>query len=302
MTVPCPKCDAKTQLDLPHIPEDGTSAKCPECNTRFWITKESFATRALKKEGKSLCYFCSNELSNFLDCPTCGVMYPDFCIVQTSKPAKKKKRVSSSAVSFSIRPQRRTRGIALQQATATHKPSKSILITSVVVAVVAVLAVTLGVAYFNKQAEEQYASGFMRALYGIKLGTDSNIKQCSIISANWKTKMDAGQNFDLRISDQDKSRIDSAKSDIDILMQKLPKVPQKFNKANENLIKLHGIYTKSYSLTTAPSGTLPVFTNLAGNLESEFKQTAQELKATLPPELADKYQKALPKYKALQNL
>ena len=300
MIFPCPKCDAKTQVDLSQIPEDGTSAKCPECNTRFWITKESFATRALKKEGKSLCYYCNNELNNYLDCPTCGVMYPDFCVVQISKPVKKKKRTTSSAISFSIRPQRRTRGVVSQQA--THKSSKSILITSVVVALVAVLVVTLGVSYYKKQAEQQYASNFIQTLYGIKLGTDLNIRQCSTISANWKAKMDAGQKFDLNISDKDKSRMDSAKNDIDKLMQKLPKVPQKFSKANENLAKLYGIYTKSYSLAAAPSGTLPVFTDSAGKLESEFKQTAQELKASLSAELADKYQKALPKYKELQSL
>lgn len=300
MTVPCPKCNAKAPLDLPHIPEDGTSAKCPECNTRFWITRESFARRALKKEGKALCYYCNNELNNYLDCPTCGVMYPDFCVVQTSKPVKKKKRTTSSAISFSIRPQRRTRGVALQQA--THKPSKSISIIYVVVALVAVLAITLGISYHKKQSEQQYVSGFIRTLYGIKLGTDLNIKQCSTIAANWKAKMDTGQKFDLRISDEDKSKLDSAKSDIDVLMQKLAKVPGKYSKANENLAKLYGIYTKSYSLAAAPSGTLPVFTDSAGKLESEFKQTAQELKASLSAGLADKYQTALPKFKELQNL
>jgi hypothetical protein len=300
MICPCPKCDAKTQLDLSHIPEDGTSAKCPECKTRFWISKESFARRAVKKEGKAFCYYCNNELNNYLDCPTCGVMYPDYCVVQISKPATRKKRKTSSSISFSLRTHRRTRSAAQQQH--TERSSKSMLITVALLAVAILLAVAVAVPYLNKKAEEKYTASYFRALLGIKLGTELTLKQCAAISAGTRAKVAAGQGFDLTISEQDKAKITAAKNDIDVLMQKIPAPPQKFIKANENLTRLYGTYSKSYALAAAPAGSLQSFNDSAGKVEGEFKQAAQELKAGLPVELAAAYQKVLPKYAALRDL
>jgi hypothetical protein len=301
MICPCPKCDARTELDLSHIPEEGTSAKCPECKTRFWISKESFARRAVKKEGKALCYYCNNELNDYLDCPTCGVMYPDYCIVQTAKPVKRKKRKSSSAISFSLRTQRRTRSSFATQQT-TERASKSVLVAVALLAVVLVLAVAGGIAYSHNKSEKQYTAGYFRALMGIKLGTDLNLRQCAAISATAKAKMAAGQAFDLRSSDRDKAKIAVARNDVDLLMKEIPAPPQKFIKANESLTRLYGVYAKSYALVDAPAGSLQSFSDSAGKVDGEFKQAAQELKAGLPAELAAAYQNALPKYPALRDL
>ncbi len=300
MNFPCPKCDAKTPLDLSHIPEEGTSVKCQECKNRFWITRESFARRALGKEGKTLCYHCNHELSTYLNCPTCGVMYPDFCVIQTSKPVRKKQRKTSTQISFSIRPQRRPQVGTLQQP--TQRASRSLLAPAIILVLVAVLVVAVSTFYLNNRAEEQYSAGFFRALYGIKLGTDLSLRQCATIAAAAKAKMGAGQNVALTISEAEKIKLISAKSDIDTLMKRLPKTPQKFSKANDNLAKLYDVYSKSNSLAASPSGSLPAFTDSADRLERDFKQTAQELKSTLPPELAEKYQKASSKYKELQTL
>jgi len=302
MIVPCPKCDAKTELDLSHIPEEGTSAKCPECKTRFWITNESFARRALKKEGKTLCSHCNNELSTYLDCPTCGAMYPDFCVVQISKPVRKKKRTTSGPISFSIRPQRKARGVVSKQHP-TEKTSKSLLTTVGLVVLVALVAVAAGVTYSKMKSERQYAENYVRALYGIKLGTDLSLNQCTKITTAWDAKASVGQSYDLRVSDDDKAKLNTAKGEIDAFMQKLPvPPPQKFGKANENLTKLYGVYTRSYTLASSPSGSLPVFTDATGKLQNEIKQTAQELKAALPKEIAEEYNHALTKYKVLKDL
>ena len=300
MICPCPKCNAKTQLDLSHIPDTGTSAKCPECNTRFWISKESFARRAVKKEGKAFCYYCNNELNNYLDCPTCGVMYPDYCVVQISKPAKRKARKTSSSISFSLRTQRRTRSAAQQQP--TERSSKSVLKTIALLAVIIVVAVAIAVPYLNKQKEQKYMAGYFRALVGIKLGTELTLKQCTAISSSTNTRTAARQDSGLSISDQDKATITAAKNDVDILMQKVPAPPKKFIKANENLSTLYGIYSKSYTLAVAPAGSLQSFSDSAVKVDGEFKQAAQELKAGMPAELAEAYRKVLPRFTALRDL
>jgi len=299
MICQCPKCDAKTQLDLSHIPDEGTSAKCPECKTRFWISKESFARRAIKKDGKAFCYYCNNELNNYLDCPTCGVMYPDYCIVQTSKPVKRKKRKTSAPISFSLGSQRRTR-VGEPRVSAQRSP-KTLLVTIIILALFAVLAVAVGVPYFNKRVQQQYFAGYFRALSGVKLAADQSFKECAAAAAATRARMGVGQGSDVQVNSDVKFRLNAAKNDVDALMKKVPTPPEKFVKSNENLNRLYGIYTKSYDLATSPAGNVQTFSDASARLEADFRQASQELKTGFPPELADAYQKALPKIKALKD-
>jgi hypothetical protein len=295
MNFPCPKCNAMTEFDGSHIPEEGSSAKCPECKTRFWIARESFARRAVRKEGKALCSYCSKELGDYLDCPTCGAMYPDICAVQLSKPVAKKQRKTSAAIGFSIRSERRSRSFTAQPA---EKSSKTLLTFIILIIVVALAGAAIGIPYFNKKAEHAYSDGFFRALYGLKLGADQNFKQCATMSADARA---TGQNLSLLVSEKDKSRLNSAKSDIDLLMGRLPRPPQKYIKVNDSLTKLYGVYTQSYTLASAPSGSLPAFTSSAVALENEFRKASQELKGNMAPEQAEEFTKIVKKYKQLED-
>ena len=300
MIFPCPKCEARTELNASTIPEDGTSAKCPECNTRFWITKDTFARRAIKKEGKSFCYFCNNELSNYLDCPTCGAMYPDFCVVQLAKPVKKKKRKSSSSISFSIRPQRISRSTRSEQQT-TQRASKPLLTAVVALVLAALLIAAIAIPYFNSRAEKQYTASYMYALYGIKSGVERNIKTCSLIAADGKARVESGRNFEPRTTPEEQVTLAKIKEEIDRSMTKAAKPPVKFGKQHEQLGRLYDSYTKSYSLAVSPSGSLPAFTDNINKLDSEFKQRAQELKAGMPAEMSAALNKAKVKYRGLQD-
>lgn len=300
MIFPCPKCDARTELNASTIPEDGTSAKCPECNTRFWITKDSFARRAVKKEGKTYCYLCGNELSNYLDCPTCGAMYPDFCVVQLAKPVKRKKRKSSSSISFNIRPQRISRSARSEQLT-TQKASRPLLTVLVTLALTALLIAAIAIPYFNSRAEKQYAEKYMYALYTIKSGTERNFKACSLIAADGKARVDSGRNFEPRTSPEEQVTLTKIKDEIDRSMLKVSKPPAKFSKQHEQLARLYDSYTKSYSQAVSPSGSLPAYTDSTGKLDSEYKQRAQELKSGMTPEMSEALSKAKVKYRGLQD-
>src|ERR1035441_3358055 len=86
MTCSCPKCHAQIEVDFSSIPENGTFTPCPECKGRFWTNKESYARMALKKEGSTYCDKCGKELGHQIVCAGCGVMYPDYYLVQASKP------------------------------------------------------------------------------------------------------------------------------------------------------------------------------------------------------------------------
>src|ERR1700687_2341971 len=106
MTGTCPKCNAEIEIDLSNLPEDGAHTPCPECKGRFWISRESYARRALKKEGKLYCDKCGNELGHSIVCAACGVMYPDYCLVQTAKPPRRQVEKADFSLSFSLKPAR----------------------------------------------------------------------------------------------------------------------------------------------------------------------------------------------------
>jgi predicted Zn finger-like uncharacterized protein len=297
MNFPCPKCSAKTEFDGSHIPGDGVSVKCYECKTHFWVARESFARRALREKTKALCASCNNELGNYLDCPTCGAMYPDICVVQLSKPVTKKQRKTSATIGFSITPERRTRSFAAAQP--SEKSPKSLLTIIALVIVVALAGAAIGIPYMNKKAEKTYSDGFFRALYLLKMSTDYNFQLCEKLSADANA---TGQNPAFLVTEKDKSGLNSAKNDIDLLMGRVSKPPQTYSKVNDNLVKLYGIYTQSYTLVSAPAGSLPAFTNSATTLENEYRKATQELKGSMPSKMSERLKELSNKYKQLENL
>jgi hypothetical protein len=156
-------------------------------------------------------------------------------------------------------------------------------------------------AYHAKSLEKKYAANFALALYGIKVGTDESLKSCSKISADWKAKMDAGQNFTPRIGAEDATELNTIKSETDKRMQSMNEPPKKFSAANEKLTKLYGIYSKLHSLALAPSGSLATFTDSTGKSETDFKLAAQGLKENLPAELSAEVEKAKARHTALRD-
>lgn len=104
MTCSCPKCHAQIEIDFSSIPENGTFKPCPECNSRFWINKESYARMALKKDGNIYCDKCGKELDHLIVCAECGVMYPDYYVVQASKPPRRQvEKADLFSFSFTLR-------------------------------------------------------------------------------------------------------------------------------------------------------------------------------------------------------
>ena len=100
MNCSCPKCSAKIEIDISLVYEKSAGIRCVECNKHFWIYKESFGGRALKKCGEIYCVKCGSELNHTVACPSCGTLYPDYLVVQTSRVTRKRVPVNKSWVSF----------------------------------------------------------------------------------------------------------------------------------------------------------------------------------------------------------
>jgi hypothetical protein len=45
---------------------------------------------ALKKKGETYCVKCGKELDHIIICTACGVKYPDYYLIQASKPTRRR--------------------------------------------------------------------------------------------------------------------------------------------------------------------------------------------------------------------
>ena len=263
----------------------------------------------LKKEGIIYCDQCGNELGHKIVCSSCGVMYPDYYLVQGSKPLRRQveKPKLNLNLSFSLKP------ASMPSYTYTYTSYKDESKTSAlsinarffgagVAALVALLVVGLGVFFYHKiQLEQEYTKYFMRALFTIKTGTDLSLNTCAKISTEWKTKQDMSY-YTPHISGDDETRLNKVKDAADRYLQKLNKPPKKFINTEEKLNNLYGVYTKAYSLAVSPSGSLSDFTQSTGKVENDFNIAIKDLKANLPEELSTELQKAKAKFKNLQEI
>jgi len=307
MTCSCPKCDAHIEVDLSRIPENGTLMPCPECKVRFWINKESYARRALVKEGQVYCDQCGKELDHKIVCAACGVMYPDYYLVQASKPPRRQvEKPNYFSMPLFFKPARPTYGYSYAPVVGKGRMEKApagFLMKRVgMVAIVALLAIGLGSFYLKMQAEQKYAKDYMRALYTIKTGTELSLKTCERITSDWKAKTDAGQNFVPRISEEEESRLNKVKEVTDLYMQKLNKPPKKYIINNEKLANLYGAYTKIHATAVAPSGSLSRFSDTTTKSQNDFNAALTALKENMPPALSNELKIAKTKYRGLQNI
>ncbi len=286
-------------MDPSRVTEEGTSVPCQECDKRFWVHKESFARRILKKDGKIYCVKCSQELGPSVVCSGCGAMFPDYHAVLTAKPARRQIEKTGFSVSFS--PAQAKQSYSFNQTKTTHA-SKSTLIKIGLAVLAVLLVVGAGIFYQDLKAQQQFAKNYVLALYGIKTGSDLSLATCSRISTDWKTKTEAGQNSAPRIAANDEVRLNAVRDELDKVMQKLNKPPKKFGKASEKLANLYGTYDRLHSLAVAPSGSLPGFTDAASKAEADYRKAVQELKTNLPAELSEELEKGKTKFKDLQNL
>lgn len=303
MICSCPKCHAQIEVDLSSIAENGTFTSCPECRGRFWTSKETYARMALKKDGKTYCDKCGNELDHLIVCAGCGVMYPDYYLVQASKPPRRQvEKPDLFSMSFTLKPAAKQTYIYTGAKQSVDGPSKLISAKVGLIVLVALLSVGAGYFYHISKSEGKYAKNYMRALYTIKSGTDFSLSICAKLSTEWKTNMDAGQKYAPHISEEDVARLNSVKVTTDRIMLTLDNPPKKFVNSKEKLANLYWVYARAHALALTPSGSLPGYTDSASKSQSEFNVALQELKGSLPPVLSKELILAKAKYRGLKDI
>lgn len=324
MICTCPKCGAKTEIDISQIPDSGTSARCSACNSTYLVNRESIGSRATRKGGAINCAQCGKELDASLVCSSCGEMYPDYFVPETPE-AVRKRRIrmmidtigrlkdvsfelgSRTPPTIDFRRERRPAAVrekprdAIREAPVEKVRSRYLKLG--VGFLTAVLLLSGGTLYQRQQkAKQQYATDYVRAIYLIKTGTDLSLKACAKMSEEWKAKALAGQSGTPHVSAKEETALMKVRTEVDVYMRKTYTPPKGFVPARENLSKLQGAYMTLHAIALSPPGTQSALTDSAARSEADFKKCATELKANLPKELAEELRKGAIRRKELQDL
>ena len=306
MTCSCPKCNNQIALDPTDIQPEGSFNKCSECGTNITIRKESFAQRALHKGDEITCAECGSKPGSSIYCQNCHAMYPDFLLIETSSVAKRKlsKIVASlnALKNFKLGGATKVYGdsyaaepLSQGKAKAVQPPRNPV---QLFMAVVVIIALTAGGGYYWYQEKEatKYTQNYVRALLGIKLARDLNIKMSGRLSGEMRT----GASTSLTAAEQKAAT--SAKRDVDSLMKRLDKIPAKFTPNNDALNKLYGSYANLHTTVTSPPGPSDIYAASIKKIDDGFIKTARELKSGLPEKISAQLSETSKKFKTLQDL
>jgi hypothetical protein len=301
MNCSCPRCAAQNEVDLSVITEKGLDAICTGCNTRFWIYRESFGGRALKRAGEIYCVECGLDLGHSIACQSCGTLYPAYFAVHKTKVIRKRTPTVRKSFVFYQRPVRKPRRRPVAAPKKQVKEAKRLNKYLAWVAVFVVLASIGGVVYARYRAETLYTRNYLRTLYVIKSGTDLSLGACKKLIANSRESLAAGRAFSLRVSTADESRLAGVKAEAEKLVHQTGKPPKKYMSANEKLTTLYGVFERINTLALQPPDSLQGLSDSADKLEGEFKKGVQDLKAALPGKLAEDLKNARTKYRVFRD-
>ncbi|MDD2338570.1 MAG: hypothetical protein PHD01_18595 [Geobacteraceae bacterium] len=285
-------------IDQTLISENGTEAKCPECKSRLWFYKESFGARALNKSGEIYCSHCSSKLGHTIVCPGCKTLYPDYFVVRSAKKVRRrsaKRQRSNVDFQFSA-PVRKSRSSFVPKKETVRLQRSFKVVAGIIVFVTLVCGGAYGFHQYNKKT--QYSVDYMRALYGIKTGTDT----CDQVLSDLKRKLAAQSLSGISVSTKDSEKLSNLKDKVDKLMTKINSPPEKFTKADKQIKDLYRIYASLNTLTLAPVGSPENFTESTSKLQDALSQGFQKLKADMPPKLSEEFKTAQVKYKSLRDM
>jgi hypothetical protein len=96
--------------------------------------------------------------------------------------------------------------------------------------------------------------------------------------------------------------MNSGKSDMTAMLKQLENPPKRMIPSRAPLVKFSEAYLKLYDLNATPPTSLDSYVVTAKKLEDEFRKSGKELKAGMPPKIADKLKESATKFKDLSDL
>lgn len=303
----CPKCSANIPPPMTEVSAEGTFLKCPECSAGFSLQRESFANRALRKGKMISCAECGSQLGPTIYCPDCHAIYPDYLVTETSSAAKKKlARLLASltgsgkkkAAQASFRHEERGATAPPAAARGARSPGNPLKLAIAIIVLLALIGGG-GFYYYQDKTEKEYAEKYVRALSGIKTAGDRAVKISTKLVNEWRTLQTPTPP---PLTSQEIKSLAGGKSDLEIILKRIEEPPEKFAPSHEAIKKYHLSYLKLNALLSTPPGSLDSLANSAKKLEDDFRKAGREMKAGLPPKIADQLNKSSELNKSLKEI
>jgi len=316
----CPKCAQKTEVDLALVPENGFVTTCESCKSEIHVIRESCACRAKRKSGEINCVNCGKPLDHHAHCHSCAKPFPDYFVTVDPDAARSKARseffqkkwaairdLDFSFNAFGRSPKDAVSGYSPTTKTVSAAKGTSGLLSRkyVVLAVGLIVAVALAAggtfAYNSYKTGQIYAENYIKALYCIKTGVDTNLKTSASMKAEWESASLSGRSFSPIISSKDEAKAVKLRGEVDKILQKISEPPKKFSEANNSLMEIHKIYLETEALIVSKPNSLRELGSSIDGLDKKMSQSVQALKSTLPDSLKQELANAQLKYRGLKD-
>jgi len=320
MRFTCEKCSTANELDIALPLGDTYNLSCSSCSSNMKIVIESSILRAVQKSREKFCIRCGGRIDYHIYCPSCGLFCPDYYLLETSADIKRKTRakqavelINTLAGFKSLLAWRRTPSSKTEpqqdqkkmpKAGDTPKTARKMNKLATVLIVISILLTVSGACtffYLKQKIEKTFATDYINAAYAIKTGADTKFGSLTKIASDWKTATDSGIYYKPRLDEIAEAKSVKIKTGADKLLQKLQKVPNKFQQSYAKLLALNNVYGKIYRITDAMPATLDQLNETIANSDKAFKQASQDLKASLPELLSQELKVAKTKYRGLAD-
>ncbi len=316
----CTKCAGKSGVDFDVAPNNDFVTTCPSCSNQVHVVRESHACRAKRKPFEIACARCGSQLDNHAHCPACGELFPDYFVAIDPVAVRKKARSESYSriwgsikeLNFSFSPSfdrsasDRTIGQYTPVSDSSAPGSSSTTFRAIAIrAVLLIAAIALIVAgkfsYDSYKAGQLYAENYVKALYCIKTGVDTNLTTCSAAKAEWEAATRSGLSYTPRTSTKYEAKSAKLHGEVDKYLQKINDPPKKFLQANGILLEIHKIYLASEALVQTKPASLQGLNDSIEGLAKNMDQASQKLKSTLPDSLKAELATAKLKYRGMKD-
>ena len=316
----CPKCAQKTEVDLALMSENGFITTCESCKKEIHVIRESCACRAKRKSGEINCVNCGKLLDHHAHCHSCAKPFPDYFVTVDPDAARSKARseffqkkwaairdLDFSFNAFGRSPKDAVSGYSPASKTVSAAKGTSGLLTRkyAVLAVSLIVAVALAAggsfAYNSYKAGQVYAENYIKALYCIKTGVDTNIKTSATMKTEWESAALSGRSVAPSISGKDEAKAVKLRGEVDKYLQKISEPPKKFSEANNSLMEIHKIYLETEALIVSKPNSLRELGSSIDGLDKKMSQSVLALKSTLPDSLKQELANAQVKYRGLKD-
>lgn len=273
MQLVCPKCGFSHRLRTLHCLIRPVTITCRNCATRYLVNWKI----RLPQDSAIICSWCAKKQADSPRCTYCGHPFYDYSPAKWEQAGHGPSQIKTGSANFAV---------------LRSKPVRFRIITLCLV-LLSIVALLSGASRNRKNAERQYLTSFVLAVYGIKSGVDLCSRTYGDAIDEWKK----GKGSDLpEISSEEKEDMATVKGEVDQVMRKLEHPPEKYAQLSTKLQSMYGSYLKLNDLANAPSGRLATFESRVEEARDSFSGEIADLKSNMPEQLAAELKRSGTKY------